>query len=101
MAARPLHINLNIKIGNLMSSGAVRTRPFLSTAQAVHEMAAAATAATTRIAMAGGSYNTSNGSACNSSASDDADYSLTRLMSTAFQDNDDIVNGSFDYESDM
>jgi hypothetical protein len=60
-------------------------------------MAAAATAA----AIAGGSYNTSDGSACNSSASDDADYSLTRLMSTAFQDDDNIVNGSFDYESDM
>ncbi len=51
--------------------------------------------------MAGGSYNTSNGSACNSSASDDADYSLTRLMSTAFKDDDDIVNGSFNYKSDM
>ena len=97
MAVRLLHINLTIKVGNLMLSGAVRTRPFLSTAQAVHEMAAAATAAT----IAGGSYNTSNGSACNSSASDDVDYSLTRLMSTAFQDDDDIVNGSFDYESDM
>lgn len=99
MAVRPLHINLTIKVGNLMSSGAVRTRPFLSTAQAVHEMAAAATV--TAAAIAGGSYNTSNGSACNSSASDDADYSLTRLMSTAFQDDDDIVNCSFDYESDM
>ena len=101
MAVRPLHINLTIKVGNLMSSGAVRTRPFLSTAtaQAVHEMAAAATV--TAAAIAGGSYNTSDGSACNSSASDDADYSLTRLMSTAFQDDDDIVNGSFDYESDM
>jgi hypothetical protein len=60
-------------------------------------MAAVATAA----AMAGGSYNTSNGSACNSSVSDDTDYSLTHLMSTAFQDDDDIVHGSFDYECDM